>query len=55
MEFLNFLIILWAGWLLWRRPEQERLAFGLLMASAALMALLFFHGTRGSLVPGVNL
>lgn len=55
MEFLNFLIILWAGWLLWRRPEQERLAFGLLMASVALMALLFFHGTRGSLVPGVNL
>lgn len=55
MEFLNFLIILWAAWLLWRRPEHERLAFGLLAVGVAIMALLFFHGTRGSLVPGVNL
>lgn len=55
MEFLNFLIILWAAWLLWRHPERERLAFGLLMAGVLLMALLFLHGTRGSLLPGVNL
>jgi uncharacterized membrane protein len=55
MEFLNFLLILWAAWLLWRRPERERLAFGLLVASCLLMALLFLVGTHGSLVPGVNL
>ena len=55
MEFLNFLIILAAGWLLWRRPEKERLAFGLLVTSCLLMALLFLIGTHGSLVPGVNL
>lgn len=55
MEFLNFLIILWAAWLLWRRPEREKLAFGLLVASIVLNGLLFFHGTRGSLLPGVNL
>lgn len=55
MEFLNFLLILWAGWLVARRPKREGLAFRLLLVSCALMALLFFVGTRGSLVPGVNL
>jgi uncharacterized membrane protein len=55
MEFLNFLIILLAGWMVWQRPERETLAFKLLMASCVLMALLFLIGTHGSLVPGVNL
>jgi heme A synthase len=55
MEFLNFLIILCAAWLVWRRPERERLAFRLLIASCVLMALLFLIGTHTSLVPGVNL
>ena len=55
MEFLNFLLILWAAWLIWRRPERERLAFRLLMISCVLMALLFLIGTHTSFVPGVNL
>lgn len=55
MEFLNFLLIILAAWLVWRRPEKERLAFRLLVASCVLMALLFLIGTHGSLVPGVNL
>ena len=55
MEFLNFLLILWAAWLVWRRPERERLAFRLLVISCLVMALLFFIGSHGSLVPGVNL
>jgi uncharacterized membrane protein len=55
MEFLTFVIILVAGWLVWRRPEREQLAFGLLVASCVLMVLLFLIGTHGSLVPGVNL
>jgi len=55
MEFLNFLLILWAAWLVWRRPARETLAFRLLVISCALMALLFLIGTHGSLVPGVNL
>jgi peptidoglycan/LPS O-acetylase OafA/YrhL len=55
MEFLNFLIILAAGWLVWRRPERERLAFLLLVVSFLLMALVFLIGTRSSFVPGVNL
>jgi len=55
VEFLNYLIILLAAWLLWRRPERERLAFGLLALSAAIMAALFLIGTHTSLLPRVNL
>ena len=55
MEFLNFVIIFSAAWLVWRRPERERLAFGLLLVSCVLMALLFLIGTHTSFVPGVNL
>jgi heme A synthase len=55
MEFLTFLLVLWAGFLVWRRPERERLAFRLLVVSSLLMTLLFLVGTHGSFVPGVNL
>ena len=55
MEFLNFLIILVAAWLVWRRPEREELAFRLMVASCILMALLFLVGTHTSLIPAVNL
>ena len=55
MEFLNFLLILFVAWLLWRRPEREGLAFGLLVVSCLLMALLFLVGTHTSFVPRVNL
>ncbi len=55
MEFLNFLIILIAAWLVWRRPERERFAFGLLVVSCVIMAVLFFIGTHTSIVPGLNL
>jgi len=55
MEFLNFLIILFIAWLVWNRPEKERLAFRLMVASCLLMALMFLIGTHGSLLPGVNL
>ena len=55
MEALNFLIIVWAGWLVWRRPEREGLAFGLLVASAVIMAALFLVGTHTSFVPRLNL
>jgi heme A synthase len=55
MEFLNFLLILFTVWLIWRRPQRERLAFRLLIVSCLIMALLFFIGTHTSLVPGVNI
>ena len=55
MEFLNFLIILCAAWLVWRKPEKEQLAFRLLLLSCILMALLFLIGTHTSFVPRLNL
>lgn len=54
MEFLNFLLIFSAGYLVLRKPERERLAFGLLVASAILTVTLFLIGTRTSILPGLN-
>ena len=55
MEFLTFLIILFAAWLVWRRPEREKLAFRLLLVAWVIVATLFFIGTHTSVIPGVNL
>ena len=54
MEFLNFVLIFTAGYQVLRRPDRERLAFGLLVASSLLMATLFLIGARGSILPGLN-
>lgn len=54
MEFLNLLLIFITAWIVWRRPERERLAFRLLVVSIVLMILLFSLGSRTSLLPGVN-
>ena len=54
VEFLNFLLIFATGWLVLRRPERERLAFGILVTSCLLMATLFLIGARGSILPGLN-
>jgi hypothetical protein len=54
VEFLNLLVILAAGYVVWRKPERERLAFGLLAASVLLTAMLFFIGTRTSVLPPFN-
>jgi heme/copper-type cytochrome/quinol oxidase subunit 1 len=54
MEFLNFLLILLTGVVVLRRPDRENLAFGLLVASAVLMAAVFFVGTRTAVLPPVT-
>jgi uncharacterized membrane protein len=54
MELLNLVIIFVTAWLVWRRPQEERLAFRLLVVSVVLMIFLFSLGTRTSLLPGVN-
>jgi heme A synthase len=54
MELLTFGLILATAWILWRRPERERLALRLLVVSIALMIFLFALGTRTSLLPGLN-
>jgi hypothetical protein len=54
MEFLNFLLIFAAGYLVVFRPVPERLAFGLLLTSVLLTMTLFFIGTRTSILPPFN-
>jgi hypothetical protein len=54
MEFANLLIIFATAALVRWRPEKERLAFRLLVASILLMMFLFSVATRTSLLPGLN-
>lgn len=54
MEFLAFVLLFLSAWLVWRRPEKERFAFGLLVAGLLVMAFTFTLGTRTSLLPGLN-
>ena len=54
MEFLNWIIIFITAFLVFRRPERERLAFTLLVVSIVLMVFMFSLGTRTSLLPGLN-
>jgi hypothetical protein len=54
VEFLNFLLILTAVYLVLQKPEKEAFAFGLLVTSVLLMAFVFLLGTRTSLLPPFN-
>ena len=54
VEFLNFVLMFVAAWIVLRRPEKERLAFRLLVTSAVIMVALFCLATRTALLPGVN-
>lgn len=54
MEFLNLVLIFITAYLVFRRPDKERLAFRILIASVLLMVFLFSMATRTALLPGVN-
>jgi hypothetical protein len=54
VEFLNFTLMFAAAYLVWRKPERERLAFGLLVTSVVLMVACFLIASRGSVLPGLN-
>jgi multisubunit Na+/H+ antiporter MnhC subunit len=54
VEFLNFLLIFAAGYLVFQKPDRERLAFTLLVVSTMIMAFVFFVGTRTSVLPPFN-
>ncbi len=54
MEFLNLVLIFITAYLVFRRPDKERLAFRILIVSVLLMVLLFSMATRTGLLPGVN-
>lgn len=54
MEFLNFVLMFVAAYLVWRKPARERLAFGLLITCTLLMVVCFVIASRGSFLPGLN-
>ncbi len=54
MEFLNFVLMFIAAWIVLRAPEKERVAFRLLVTSIVIMILVFCLATRTALLPGVN-
>jgi lipopolysaccharide export LptBFGC system permease protein LptF len=54
LEFLTLVLMFAAGWIVLRRPDRERLAFSLLVASVLLMVAIFTLSTRTSLLPGLN-
>lgn len=54
MEFANLTLIFVTGWLVWKKPGKEDVAFALLVTSVLLTAFLFFLGTRSSILPPVN-
>ena len=54
MEFLNFILIFTAAYILLRKPGSERFAFHLLVVSVLLMVALFLIATRTAFLPGVN-
>lgn len=54
MEFVNLILVFVAAWLVWKRPEKEDVAFRLLVISFLFTAVLFFIGTRTSILPRIN-
>ena len=54
MEFANLSLILVVAWLVWKRPERENLAFGLLVICCLVTAFLYFVGTRTAVLPRFN-
>ena len=54
VEFLNFVLMFTAAFLILRKPERERLAFRLLVISVVLMMAIFSLATRTAWLPGVN-
>lgn len=54
MEFLNLVLIFITAYLVFRRPDKERVAFRILVVSVLLMIFLFSMATRTALLPGVN-
>ncbi len=54
MEFLNLVLIFITAYLVFRKPEKERLAFRILVVSVLLMVFLFSMATRTAWLPGVN-
>ncbi len=54
MEFLGMLMAFISVFLIYKKPEKENLAFGLLVI-AWIMGVLLYYGHISSLLPSTNL
>lgn len=54
MEFLELLMVLVALILIIKKPEKEKLAFTLVVASWAIMIILYIGGKSGGLLTTLN-
>ena len=55
MEFLEYLLALFAILIIWLKPQKEGLAFGCLVGAIALDFVLWIVASAASWVPGVTL
>lgn len=55
MEFLMYSLATIALFLVWKKPEKEKLAFGLFWLGTAVSMVVFFIAASASWVPGINL
>jgi len=55
MEFIEYSLALIVVYLLWKKPEKERLAFGLFMVCFLMNAALFIMATAAGWLPNITL
>lgn len=55
MEFLEIVLLLIALVMIVFKPEKEKMAFGILMGSWVLMAVIYFGTKMGNILPIINL
>lgn len=55
MEFLEILLVFIALILVIFKPQKEKLAFGIVVGSWVLMAVIYFGMKSGNILPIINL
>lgn len=54
MEFLILILLTLSVWLVWKKPEKEKLAFAFFVAGTAICFLMYFVASSNSLLPHMN-
>jgi len=55
MEFIEYSLALIVVYLLWKKPEKEKLAFGLFLVSFLMNVTLFVMVTAAGWLPNITL
>lgn len=51
MEFLILVLLALSVWLVWKKPEKEKLAFALFCAGTGICFFMYFVASFNSLLP----